>query len=150
MLSEDNLVLVTQLCSHLCWLGGSDVIDCGLCCWQTWRENHRYLSCWRPYTQTHACQDVWVWLSLLCCRPETRCRLSFHQHMQNRSVWGHTAVRTHSPVFMSLCENDSPLHVTLCSVCHSGKQSSLWYSFFNAAVCCGLIVWHWFPATRAY
>lgn len=56
-LSEDNLAVVTQLCSRLCWLGESDVIDWGLCCRQTWRENHWCLSCWRPSTQTHVFQD---------------------------------------------------------------------------------------------
>lgn len=68
ILSEDNLAVVTQLCSWLCWLGER---DWGLCCWQTWRENHWYLSCWRPSTQTHVFQDVWLLLSLPCCRPHT-------------------------------------------------------------------------------
>lgn len=64
-LSEDNLAVVTQLCSRLCWLGESDVIDWGLCCRQTWRENHWCLSCWRPSTQTHVFQDVVVTTMLL-------------------------------------------------------------------------------------
>lgn len=111
-LSEDNLAVVTQLCSRLCWLGESDVIDWGLCCRQTWRENHWCLSCWRPSTQTHVFQDVVVTTMLQT------------SYLLKESDWA-------DAVFFLFF---------FWTNCSTFVRISTWHLFFiKSAMCCGLL-----------